>query len=402
MNAPDIFSPAFIADPYPLYRTMRDDHPLYFHAAANAHVLSRYNDVRLATTSAEFTTQSYATQLEPLLGLTIIQLDGVDHARQRRLLAAPFRTDNIRASFGAAIAAHAERLIAGFRERGEVELVAEFIAAYPVGVLAAILGLPPQDRDQFRTWYTALLRFGLNLVGDPEVTRAGLSARDALDAYLRPVVAAHRGRPGASLLAMLANSEVDGQQLSDDEIVRFGMLMIFAGGETVEKTLATFMRNLVAHPEQLAELRERPELMSRALAESMRYTAPTHMIPRRTCSAVQVSGGEIPADTEVLCFLGSANRDERRFAQPDRFDMHRADLDSDRAFSAAADHLAFGAGRHFCIGAMLAKFEVEVAMGCLLRAMYDIRFADNAPPPDFGLFLRGPTSLKLRYRPMHR
>jgi pulcherriminic acid synthase len=197
---------------------------------------------------------------------------------------------------------------------------------------------------------------------------------------------------------MLAHVEVEGQKLTDDEIVRFGMLMIFAGGETVEKTLATFVRNLVAHSEQLSALQADPALMDRALAESLRYTAPTHMIPRKTRSDLTVSGGTIPAEAEVICFLGSANRDARKFANPDEYDMQRADLDADRAFTSAANHLAFGGGRHFCLGAMMAKTEVEIAVNRLLDSTAGLRFAGEAPA-DEGLFLRGPRKLPLEFTP---
>lgn len=399
MTAPDIFSPEFAQDPYPSYRIMRDNFPLYFHSAANAYVLSRYDDIREALTNPEFTTRSYAAQIEPLLGVTVVQLDGRDHARQRRLLAAPFRADRFRSEFAAPIAALADRLIAPFRERGEVELIGDFITPFSVGVLAAVVGLPQSDIDRFRGWYTALLRFGINLIGDPEVTRAGIAARDELDAYLRPLVAERRRRPGSGLLSMLAHVEVDGQQLTDDEIVRFGMLMIFAGGETVEKTLATFVRNLVAHPEQLSALRADRALLDRALAESLRYTAPTHMIPRKTRADLPVSGGTIPAEAEVICFLGSANRDDRKYATPDYYDMRRTDLDVDRAFTTAADHAAFGMGRHFCLGATMAKTEVEIAVNRLLDATLELSFAGGEPPADRGLFLRGPSSLALRFTP---
>jgi cytochrome P450 len=399
MTAPDIFSPEFAQDPYPFYRVMRDNFPLYFHPAANAYVLSRYDDVREALTNPEFTTRSYAAQIEPILGVTIVQLDGRDHARQRRLLAAPFRADRFRSEFGPAITALADRLIAGFKDRGEVEFIGEFISPFSVGVLATVVGLPESDIDRFRKWYTALLRFGVNLIGDPEVTAAGFAARDELDAYLRPLVAERRRSAGPGLLSMLAHVEVEGQQLTDDEIVRFGMLMIFAGGETVEKTLATFVRNLVAHPAQLSALRADPGLLDRALVESLRYTAPTHMIPRKTRADLPVSGGTIPAEAEVICFLGSANRDERRFAAPDHYDMRRTDLDTERAFTTVADHAAFGMGRHFCLGAMMAKTEVEIAVNRLLDATDGLRFAGGEPPADQGLFLRGPSSLALRFAP---
>src|SRR6188508_2018497 len=158
------------------------------------------------------------------------------------------------------------------------------------------------------------------------------------------------------------------------------MLMIFAGGETTEKTLATCFRNLVSHPEQLAAVRADRSHIGRAIAESIRFTAPTHMVPRRTSAEATVSGGTIPAESEVLCFLGSANRDERRYERPEVFDMFRAEVDPVRAFAAAANHLAFGGGRHFCLGAVLARFEANVAMNQLFDAMGDIEFADGAAP----------------------
>jgi pulcherriminic acid synthase len=395
MTGPDIFAPSFAADPYPHYAAMRTHHPLYQHPQTGAWILSRHADVTEALTNPDFTTASYAAQIEPLLGVTVVQRDGAEHARERRLLAAPFQPARVQSLFADAIAAQATALIETFRHKGEADLVADFIAAYPVGILALVLGLPQSDRDTFRTWYTSLLRFGLNLTGDPEIARAGLEARDALAAYLAPLVAAARAGQGTGLLAMLATGE-SGDSLTDDDIIRFGMLMVFAGGETVEKTTATFLRNLLAHPETLAEIRQNRTLLETALAESLRYTAPTHMVPRQTRADVQVSGGTIPSGAEVICFLGSANRDESRFAQADTYNIHRTDLDSPRAFTAAATHTAFGAGRHFCLGAPLARVEVLTAVNLLLDALPDLALV-GLPPGDQGLFLRGPASLPVRF-----
>ena len=400
MIGPDIFSPEFAQDPYPFYRTMRDEFPLYLHPGANAYILSRYEDVHEALTNAEFTTRSYAAQIEPLLGVILVQLDGREHARQRRLLAAPFRADRFQAAFGPAIAKLTDQLVEGFAERGEVELVSEFITPFAVSALATVVGLPQSDLGLFRAWYTALLRFGVNLIGDKEVTRAGFAARDELTAYLGPLVEQSRRSAVPGLLSMLASAEIEGERLTDDEIVHFAMLMIFAGGETVEKTLATSVRNLVAHPAQLTALQADWTLFDRALAESLRFTAPTHMVPRRTRSAVPVSGGTIPAEAEVICFLGSANRDERRFADPAKFNILRTDLDSESAFHSAADHAAFGMGRHFCLGAMMAKIEVATAVERLLGSVEQVRFTDGEPPADEGLFLRGPAALSLSFASM--
>ncbi|MFL6449574.1 MAG: cytochrome P450 [Bryobacteraceae bacterium] len=398
---PDIFSPEFAQDPYPLYRVMRNEFPLYVHPGANAYILSRYEDVRTALTDPEFTTRSYAQQIEPLLGVTVVQLDGQDHARQRRLLAAPFRADRFQATFARAVRDVAEGLLERMAGRNEVELIVDFITPFSVGALATVVGLPQSDLGLFRTWYTALLRFGVNLIGDPEVTRAGFAARDELSVYLRPLIARSRQSAGHGLLSMLASAEVEGQRLTDDEIVHFAMLMIFAGGETVEKSLATFVRNLLAHSAQLAALQADWNLFDQALAESLRFTAPTHMVPRRTRTEVTVSGGTIPAESETICFLGSANRDERRFTHPDTFDLFRTDLDPASAFHSAARHAAFGMGRHFCLGAMMARIEIEIAVTTLLGAGGEISFVDG-PPPDQGLFLRGPATLPLRFASQRR
>ncbi len=400
-SPPDIFAPEFAADPYPHYRRMRDEYPLYFHGPTRAWILSRYDDVRLALTSPSFTTKSYAAQTEPLLGKTIIQLDGREHALQRGLLTPSFREGSIRERFSDLIGDTIDELIGAVASRGEADLIGDVVVHLPVRIMAGLLGLPAHDRDRFRTWYTALIRGALNLTGDPVVAAAATAARDELDAYLRPLVATRRESPGTDLISTLATTTVEGDRLTDEQIIRFAMLMVFAGGETTEKGLATTLRNLLAHPEALAEVRRDRSLLPRAIAESFRYTAPTHMVPRQTREEVHVSGGLLPAGAEVMCFLGSANRDERHFADPDRFDLHRPESDPKRAFTGAADHLAFGGGRHFCLGAVLSRFEIETALTRIFDALPDLRLADDMPPPDVGLFLRGPATLPVRFsRPM--
>lgn len=398
--APDIFSPAFAADPYPAYRNMRDHHPLYFHAPSQAWILSRYEDVRAALTDPVFTTRSYAAQTQPLLGRTLIQFDGREHSLQRNLLSPAFRGGGIQQHWQASIIAVVDVLVAGLVERAQPCLVQDFAARLPVRMMAAILGLPEADSERFRGWYTGLIRGALNLCRDPEVARAGELARDELDAYLRPLIARRRREPGADLISQLTVAEVEGARLTEEEIVRFGMLMVFAAGETTEKGLSTTLRNLLAHPDQLARVRADRSLVPRAIAESFRYTAPTHMVPRRTSAEVRVSGGILPAEAEVMCFLGAANRDERRFAEPDRFDLDRPEADPGSAFNGQAAHLAFGLGRHFCLGAMLSKFEIRIAIDRLLDATLDLRLAGHEVPSDVGLFLRGPASIPVAFTPV--
>ncbi len=397
-DPPEIFSPEFAADPYPIYRRMREEYPLYFHGPTQAWILSRYDDVRLALNHPAFTTRSYAAQTEPLLGKTLVQLEGREHSQQRGLLTPSFSERSLRERFSVLIRESVDELLGAVADRSEMDLVGDLVVHLPVRVMAGLLGLPAHERDRFRAWYTALIRGALNLARDPAVAAAGTKARDELDAYLRPLIPARRASPESDLISTLATTTVEGEQLTDEQIIRFAMLMVFAGGETTEKGLSTTLRNLLAHPETLAAVRADRSLVPRAIAESFRYTAPTHMVPRQTCEEVEVSGGILPAGAEVLCFLGSANRDERRFPDPDRFDLERPESDPRRAFAGQAPHLAFGGGRHFCLGAGLSRFEIEVALGRIFDTLPDLRLADDAPPPDVGLFVRGPATLPVTYR----
>ena len=177
-------------------------------------------------------------------------------------------------------------------------------------------------------------------------------------------------------------------------------LLLAAGGETTDKAVGNMFAHLLTHPEQLAEVREDRSLVSRAFAESLRHTPPVQMIMRRPDRDVEMSGGVVPADSTVICLIGSANRDGERFEDPDTFDIHRPELREATSFSAAAEHLSFSLGRHFCVGALLAEAEVRVAVNDLLDAMPDARPADGATLTETGVFTRGLRELPVRFTPV--
>ncbi len=186
--------------------------------------------------------------------------------------------------------------------------------------------------------------------------------------------------------------------MSDDEIRGFVSLLLAAGGETTDKAVSSVFKNLMDHPDQLEAVRKDRRLVDSAFAETLRYSPPVHIIMRTALADVQMSGGVLPADAPVMCFIGAANRDERRFANPDRFDIFRKDLDLERAFSGGANHFAFALGRHFCVGSILAKTEVQVATNLLLDAMTNLRLLEGSPP-EIGSFVRAPRTLKLGFAP---
>ncbi|MEU6385768.1 cytochrome P450 [Streptomyces bauhiniae] len=398
---PDILSPEFAADPYPVYRQMRESAPLIWHEPTQSYIVSRYEDVErvFKDKDGQFTTDNYDWQIEPVHGKTILQLSGREHAVRRALVAPAFRGRELQEKFLPVIERNSRELIDAFRHSGSADIVTDYATRFPVNVIADMLGLDKADHTRFHRWYTAVIAFLGNLSGDQEVAAAGERTRVEFAEYMLPIIRERRENLGDDLLSVLCAAEVDGVRMSDEDIKAFCSLLLAAGGETTDKAIASIFANLLSHPDQLAAVRAEHSLIPRAFAETLRFTPPVHMIMRQSATEVQLSGGTIPAGVTVTCLIGSANRDENRYREPDRFDIFREDLTATNAFSAAADHLAFALGRHFCVGALLAKAEVETGVAQLLDAMPDLRFADGFDPVEQGVFTRGPQALPVRFTP---
>ncbi|MFH8760053.1 cytochrome P450 [Streptomyces atroolivaceus] len=401
-HVPDILSPEFAADPYAAYRAMRETAPLIWHEATRSYVVSRYEDVErvFKDRNSEFTTDNYDWQIEPVHGKTILQLSGRDHAVRRALVAPAFRGSDLREKFLPVIERNSRELVDTFRHTGSADLVTDYATRFPVNVIADMLGLDKADHTRFHRWYTAVIAFLGNLSGDPAVASAGERTRVEFAEYMLPIIRARRENPGDDLLSTLCAAEVDGVRMSDEDIKAFCSLLLAAGGETTDKAIAGIFTNLLLHPDQLAAVRADRSLIPQAFAETLRYTPPVHMIMRQSATEVTLSSGTIPPGSTVTCLIGAANRDENRYRDPDRFDIFREDLTTTTAFSAAADHLAFALGRHFCVGALLAKSEVETGVNHLLDAMPDMRIADGFDPVEEGVFTRGPQALPVRFTPV--
>jgi pulcherriminic acid synthase len=311
-----------------------------------------------------------------------------------------FRGRELQERFLPVIERNSRALIDGFRLRGRVDLVSEYATRFPINVIVDMLGLDQGDHDRFHDWYSAIIAFLGNLSQDPQVSAAGLRTRDEFADYLLPIIAERRENPAGDLLSKLCQAEVDGTRMTDEEVKAFCSLLLAAGGETTDKALASLFANLIAHPDQLTAVREDRSLIPRAFAESLRLTPPVQMIMRQAARDVEIGGGTVPAGATVTCLIGAANRDPDRFHAPEVFDLYRSELSETTSFSAAAEHLSFALGRHFCVGALLAEAEVRVGVNDLLDAMPDLRLADGAELVEQGLFTRGLRELPLEFSPV--
>lgn len=397
-EAPDILSPAFNADPYPILRELREDFPLHYHEQMDSYLITRYEDVERAFKEPVFTNLNYEWQLEPVHGPTLLSMEGRNHSRYRNLVAPEFRGRVLEENFLPVIERNSAELLDAWRHDGRVDFVQQYTTWFPIKVIVDMLGLPASDHALFHRWYTTINIYLANLAGDPEINAAGEQVRDDLEAYMLPVIEDRRRNPRDDLLTKLVHAEVDGERLGDIEIKSFVSLLLTAGGETTDRSLTNMFWRLIENPDQMAAVRADRSLIRNAFAETLRHTPPVLMIMRQPSEDVEMAGGTIPRGSTVTCLLAGANRDPRVFSEPDRFDIFRDDLDVERAFTSGANHLTFALGRHFCVGALLALTEVVTGGNQVLDACEDLAFADGPPKPE-GVFTRSPLHMDLTFTP---
>lgn len=399
-NEIPLTSPEFESDPYSVYRQLRDMDRLPYDEETGSYLISRYDECVAAFRDRRFSSRNYEWQLEPVHGRTILQMDGTEHAKRRALLNPFFRGDGLRAwtpYMNTLATGLVEQLSAKYAQAGlsqinsmtPFDLVGDFGQRYPIDVVAEMLGLPKERHDDFRRWYVSIIAFLSNLSNDPAVQEQGLRTRRELEEYIYPLIATRRSGSGRDLISLLAQSQVDGEFLADEEVKAFISLLLTAGGETTEKAFASAVKNLLEHPDELQKVHKDPGLILSVIAETLRYSPPTHMTMREVTEDVVVRDTLLPSGSRVIILNGSANRDEQRFHEADRFIVGRPDLSVANAFSGAADHVAFGGGRHFCVGAPLARTELEIAVRILLERYPNLRLADGFVPREVGTKTRG-------------
>lgn len=406
MTRSSILDPEVAADPHAFYRELRADAPVLQDARLGSFLVSTYRGVSSVYKDARFSTRAYTGTLEAIHGRTVLSMDGLLHAKNRALLTPHFRgqgLDRVHALIHRTAAKileqivprRAQRLADEMRDSADgsrVDLVAGFAHRYPIAVIADMLGLPESDHELFAGWYGKIMAFVSNLSGDEEVHRQGLQARADLAGYMAPLIAYRREHPGDDLISMLVQSQVDDYRMTDDEVRAYISLLLTAGGETTDKAFGSLCKNLLVGGEW-ARVRDNRDLVDAAIAETLRFSPPSQITTRMCEEDVELEGVHVPAGSTMLLIAASANRDESRFERSEEFVIGRPDLDPARAFSGAAGHLSFGTGRHFCLGAMLAKTEMEVGLNLLLDSFPGMRLADDAEPVDVGLRTRGPRDL---------
>ena len=406
-------SEEFQRDPFPLYRRLRDHHPVYHDRFHNRWVISRYHDVDACfQDNASFDRAMYRPDGDyefgssHVFGPNILEYGNSDrHRWMRNIIANQFVGKGLLA-FIPVIERIASELLDDVVGEGEIELVERITNQFPIRVISNMLGLPREDEDRFVGWYQALIA-GLGFGG--EHLARGLAARNEMWEYLDPLIDERRARPTEDLLSRLLEAELDGVRMSDEEVKGFIALLLAAGGDTTDKAIANmWFHMLYTRPDQFEHVRADPALWENVFAEMMRFDPVVHVQRRYTTREVSMHGKVIPERAMVTLSLGAGNRDDRVFADPDTFDIHRTDLHmgrenrSGRYRDKLPGHLGFGIGQHFCMGYAMARQEAIIACTKMAELMPAARpkFVEHegimAPSIDSGGF-RSPRELWIQW-----
>jgi len=368
----DPFDPAVIADPYPFYERLRDEHPVYYNARMKFYVLSRYDDIFRALRKPQVF--SSAQGLTPAkdeisqLGIppTFIMMDPPDHTRLRRLITKAFTPDTVNELEPTIRQFVVERVEAMKRKAADgqdVDLVEEIASPLPTMVVANILGVPPEDREKFDPWSDAITSASADFALD---LQQAIGAVQALVSYFGGMCRARRAKPTGDLISKLTQAEIDGDGLSDWDILGFCFVMIAGGNDTTTNLIGNSMKLLHDYPDQQREMIERPSLIPNAIEELLRIESVVQGLSRTTTKDVEYYGTTIPAGSKVHNLYASGNRDPRHWGQDaDVLDIHRK---IDR-------HLSFAQGPHFCIGAHVARLMVRTffeEMGSRIGERFEI------------------------------
>ncbi|MGZ4514124.1 MAG: cytochrome P450 [Mycobacterium sp.] len=333
-----------------------------------------------------FSSSIYDQIMGPVMGRTLLELEGPEHRASRALVSPSFRTALLERWRSELVEVVVHELIAGFAPRGRAELSREFTFAFPVQVIARIMGLPRQDYLRFQRLSIELL----NVVYDWE---CGIAASAALKDYLAEILAERRRRPQDDLISTLAESEIDGARLTDDQIFAFLLLILPAGVETTYRASGNLLVALLTETALLDAVRTDRGLLRGAFEEALRWEPPITTVVRRAIRDCELGGVAIPAGTNVSVSVAAANRDPTRYPHPDRFDPTRKNI----------AHLTFGGGPHLCLGMHLARMEGTVAINALLDRLPDLRLDPGAPTPHVvGVAFRSPAALPVEFTPVQR
>jgi cytochrome P450 len=330
-----------------------------------------------------FASEMYNQTIGLVFGPTILGMHGKQHHDHRSLVAKAFRQSALTQWEPEVIDPICDQLVDEIKNDGHADLVKAVTFEFPTRVTAALLGLPQQDLEMFR-------RLSLDLISIMDDIEAGLNASVELGTYFQDQVDQRRSKMTDDVIGDLVAAEIDGERLTDEAIISFLRLLLPAGLETTYRSSGNLLYLLLTHPEQLNAVRQDRELIPAAIEEGIRYETPLVLVARNTTRDVEMHGLTIPEGAAITLCMGSANRDETRWNDPDRFDVHRP----------RRAHISFAGGIHSCLGMHLARVETKAMLNSLFDRVTDLELVPSDDSEIVGMPFRSPGSLPVTFRPL--
>ena len=390
--------PTYAADPYPALHRLRAAEPVHFSPLLKVWVLTRYADIAAALRAPQLSAaaRNWAgyerfflrpdieqNTLDEMYKRWMLQLDAPDHTRLRALTGRAF-TPRAVATMRQTVIDAADGMLDRVANDGRFDAVKQFANLLPTTIISRMLGVPLTDVDKVHAWSTALLP-SFSPAMSLQTLKAVNQTLAEFRAYFAELVQQHLAEPKDNLLTALITARDNEDKLNEEELFATAILLTFAGHATTTQAIGNLLSTLAERPDVTAELRANPALIAAAIEESLRHESPLQLIYRTTLEPYTINGITIPQGEMVFLILPAANRDPARFADPDRFDLHRADN----------KHIAFGYGHHFCAGAGLARLEAGVAVERVLARFSSFAFDGPVPKREASLLIRGRQSLPM-------
>jgi cytochrome P450 len=388
-----LFTPEFVQDPYPTYRKLLEEGPLHYVEVSGGMwavwAVFGYVECFTATRDARLSVkrtgrllltlpqeqQTEFQELVRMMGMWMIFMDAPEHTRLRKLMNKGFSPAVVE-SLRPKIEAVVDRMLEPLARGSEADLMAAVANPMPVQVIARMLGVPETMYAHFMEWSEAIANF----MGNPDRTanhaRVAQEAVLALTDFFRQAVAERRRNKGDDLISLLIDIEADGETLSEEELYAQCLMLLFAGHETTRNLVGNGMWALLQNAEQTRELRDNPEIIRTAVEELLRFESPIQYTARIVKDEAEICGIRLRRGQTILCMLGAANRDAHQFKEPDLLNLKRVNN----------QHLAFGAGAHFCVGNQLARLEGQAAILRMVQRFPEMRLTTQRPAwaPNFG------------------
>jgi len=389
-------TPDLMSDPYAYFNHMRNTSPVWRGTLMESDLMPEelknpenwtlFDFESVFTAFREdtvFASEMYNQTIGLVFGPTILGMAGKQHHDHRSLVSKAFKQSALAQWEPEVIDPICDQLVDEFKDKGEVDLVKAVTFEFPTRVTAALLGLPQEDLEMFR-------RLSLDLISITEDIEKGLNASVELGTYFQEQVDQRRSTMTDDVIGDLVGAEIDGEKLTDEAIISFLRLLLPAGLETTYRSSGNLLQLLLTHPDQLEAVQQDRDLIPAAIEEGIRYETPLVLVARNTTRDVEMHGKTIPKGAQINLCMGSANRDDKRWENPDVFDVRRP----------RRAHISFAGGIHSCLGMHLARVETKAMLTSLFDRVTDLQLAEDDDTKIVGMPFRSPKHLPVTFRPV--